>query len=364
MSRAFNFSAGPAVLPLEVLEATKQAVYDFNGLGMSLMEMSHRSKEYEEVIKTAQADCLKLMNLSPDEYSVLFLGGGASFQFYMIPFNFLKTKANYINTGVWATKAIKEAEKVGETKVIASSKDKNFNYIPKEYKADDDADYLHITTNNTIYGTAWSKDVENVKIPVIADMSSDIFAIRRDFSKYDMIYGGAQKNIGPAGATFVVIKKSFLEKNQRQIEKFPSMLDYKIHVKNDSMFNTPPCLPIYVIGQTFKWLLKTGLENVEKNNIKKAAVLYDFMDNSNGFYTPTVTEKADRSLMNVTFLIKGGNPELEDKFVKEARAKHNMANLKGHRDVGGLRASIYNACPIEWVEALAKFMDEFKKENS
>ena len=189
MSRAFNFSAGPAVLPLEVLEATKQAVYDFNGTGMSIMEMSHRSKEYEPVIFEAQADCLKLMNLSPDEYAVLFLGGGASMQFYMIPFNFLQKKANYINTGVWATKAIKEAEKFdGEVKVIASSKDKNFNYIPKEYQADNDADYLHITTNNTIYGTAWSKDVENVKIPVIADMSSDIFATKRDFSKYDMIY--------------------------------------------------------------------------------------------------------------------------------------------------------------------------------
>lgn len=363
MARAFNFSAGPAVLPIEVLEATRQAVYDFNGLGMSLMEMSHRSKEYEAVIQEAQSDCLKLMNLSPEEYAVLFLGGGASFQFYMVPFNFLRTKANYINTGVWATKAIKEAEKIGGTKVIASSKDTNFNYIPKEYKAEDDADYLHITTNNTIYGTAWMKDVENVKIPVIADMSSDLFAIRRDFSKYDLIYGGAQKNIGPAGATLVVIKKSFLENNQRKLEKFPSMLDYKIHVKNDSMFNTPPCLPVYVIGQTFKWLLKNGLENVEKNNIKKAAVLYDFMDASNGFYTPAVTEKNDRSLMNVTFLIKGGSPELEDKFVKEARAKYNMANLKGHRDVGGLRASIYNACPIEWVEALTKFMDEFMKEN-
>ncbi len=363
MSRAFNFSAGPAVLPLEVLEATKQAVYDFNGLGMSLMEMSHRSKEYEAVIQEAQANCLKLMGLSPDEYAVLFLGGGASMQFYMLPFNFLRTKANYINTGVWATKAIKEAEKIGETKVIASSKDTNFNYIPYDFTADNDADYLHITTNNTIYGTAWKKDPENVKIPLIADMSSDLFAVRRDFSKYDVIYGGAQKNIGPAGATLVVIKKSFLENNQRKVEKFPSMLDYKIHVKNDSMFNTPPCLPIFVIGETFKWVMKHGLETIEKNNIKKAGVLYDCMDASNGFYVPTVKEKADRSLMNVTFRIKTGDEALEEKFVKEARAKYNMANLKGHRDVGGLRASIYNACPIEWVEALTKFMDEFMKEN-
>ena len=231
MSRAFNFSAGPAVLPEEVLKATSQAVYDFNGLGMSIMEMSHRSKEYDAVIKEAQANCLKIMNLSPDEYVVLFLGGGASTQFYMVPFNFLNKKANYINTGVWSTKAIKEASKVGEVNVIASAKDTNFNYIPKTYKVDDDADYLHITTNNTIYGTEWKKDPEGVKIPLVADMSSDFFAVRRDFSKYDLIYGGAQKNVGPAGVTVIIIKRSFLETRQRPLENFPSMLDYKVHVK-------------------------------------------------------------------------------------------------------------------------------------
>ena len=363
MSRAYNFSAGPAVLPLEVLEATRKAVYDFNGLGMSIMEMSHRSKEYDAVIKEAQADCLKIMNLSPEEYVVLFLGGGASMQFYMVPFNFLNKKANYINTGVWSTKAIKEASKIGEVNTIASAKDTNFNYIPKKYNVDSDADYLHITTNNTIYGTAWKNDPEGVKIPLIADMSSDFFATRRDFSKYDLIYGGAQKNIGPAGVTVVVIKKSFLESKQRQLENFPSMLDYKVHVKGESMFNTPPCLPIYVVGQTFKWILKQGLEAIETNNIKKASILYDAMDNSNGFYVPAVKEVEDRSLMNVTFRIKGGHPELEDKFVKEARSRYNMANLKGHRDVGGLRASIYNACPIDWVDALVKFMQEFMQEN-
>ncbi|MDR0927603.1 MAG: 3-phosphoserine/phosphohydroxythreonine transaminase [Ignavibacteria bacterium] len=361
MSRAFNFSAGPAVLPLEVLEASKQAIYDYNGLGMSIMEMSHRSKEYDEIIKTAQADVLKLMELSPNEYDVLFLGGGASLQFYMVPFNFLRKKANYITTGVWASKAAKEAEKVGETKIIASSKDTNYNYIPKEYKADDDADYLHITTNNTIYGTEWCKDVEGVKIPVVADMSSDMFAVQRDFKRYDMIYAGAQKNIGPAGVTLVVIKKSFLEKRKDIV--YPNMLNYKLHIDKESMFNTPPCMNIYVVGQVLKWVMKTGLGNVEANNRKKAAVLYDFMDNSNGFYTPTVKVKEDRSLMNVAFLIKGGNPDLEAKFVKEAREKYNMANLKGHRDVGGLRASIYNACPIEWVEALTKFMGEFQVAN-
>ena len=363
MSRAFNFSAGPAVLPLEVLEATKQAVFDFNGLGMSIMEMSHRSKEYDVVIKEAQADCLKIMGLSSDEYAVLFLGGGAHLQFYMVPFNFLRTKANYINTGVWATGALKEAVKLGVAKEIATSKDANFSYIPKEYKVDADADYLHITTNNTIYGTAWATDFdESVKIPVVADMSSDMFAAKRDYSRYDLIYAGAQKNIGPAGVTLVVIRKSFVEKRRDIV--YPKMLDYKMHVEKESMLNTPPCLPIYVVGQTFKWILKNGLENIEANNRKKAAILYDYIDGSNGFYTPTVSKKEDRSLMNVTFQIKGGNDELENKFVKEARARHNMANLKGHRDVGGLRASIYNACLNEWIEALTKFMEEFRKENS
>lgn len=363
MSRAFNFSAGPAVLPVEVLEATREAVYDFNGLGMSIMEMSHRSKEYDAVIKEAQDDCLKIMGLSPEEYVVLFLGGGASMQFYMVPFNFLNKKANYINTGVWSTKAIKEAEKVGEVNVIASSKDKNFNYIPKTFTVDSDADYLHITTNNTIYGTAWAKDPENVKVPLVADMSSDLFATRRDYSKYSIIYAGAQKNIGPAGVTLIVMKKSLLENAQRKLDKFPSMLDYKVHVKAGSMFNTPPCLPIYVVGQTFKWIMKQGLEGLEQKNIKKANVLYDAMDASNGFYVPAVTAKEDRSLMNVTFRIRTGDTDLEEKFVKEARARYNMANLKGHRDVGGLRASIYNSCPIEWVEALVKFMNEFMNEN-
>ena len=363
MSRAFNFSAGPAVLPLEVLEATKQAVFDFNGLGMSLMEMSHRSKEFEAVIKEAQADCLKIMELSSDDYAVLFLGGGAHLQFYTLPYNFLRTKANYINTGVWATTAIKEAKKVGEVNEIATSKNANFNYIPKEYKVDDNADYLHITTNNTIFGTAWATDVDkNVKIPIVSDMSSDLFAIKRDYSSYDLIYAGAQKNIGPAGVTLVVIKKSFLEKRRDIV--YPKMLDYKLLIEKESMLNTPPCLPIYIVGQTFKWILKNGLENIEANNRKKAAILYDYIDGSNGFYTPTVSNKEDRSLMNVTFQIKGGNDDLEGKFVKEARARHNMANLKGHRDVGGLRASIYNACPNEWIEALTKFMEEFRKENS
>lgn len=360
MNRAFNFSAGPAVLPVEVLEATAQAVLDYNGLGMSIMEMSHRSKEYEAVIKTAQEDCLKIMNLSPEEYYVLFLGGGASTQFLMVPYNFLRTSADYINTGVWAGKALKEAQKIGNVNVIASSKDTNFNYIPKNFTITPNADYVHITTNNTIYGTARFEDIDTGNVPLFADMSSDMFAVRRDFSKYDLIYAGAQKNIGPAGVTLVVIKKSLLER-QRQIENMATMLDYKTHMENDSMFNTPPCLPIYVVGQTFKWILKNGLDKIEANNFKKAGVLYDFMDASNGYYKPTVTAKEDRSLMNVCFNL--ATPELEAKFIADAKAAHNMTNLKGHRSVGGVRASIYNAAPIEWVETLVKFMEKFQKEN-
>lgn len=361
MNRAFNFSAGPAVLPLEVLEETRQAVYDFNGLGMSIMEMSHRSKEYDAVIKEAQADCLKLMNLSPDEYTVLFLGGGASMQFYMIPANFLKNKADYVSTGVWAKKALKEAKMIGTINVIASSEDTNFNYIPKNIAVTPDADYVHITTNNTIYGTEMKENhIPNAgNVPMIADMSSDLFALDRDFSKYDLIYAGAQKNIGPAGVTLIVIKNTLLATAKTDL---PTMIMYNTHAKEESMFNTPPCLPIYVVNRTFKWIERQGgLKAIEANNYKKADLLYNYMDASNGFYKPTVQNKEDRSLMNVTFNLS--SPELEAKFISEAKSRYNMTNLKGHRSVGGVRASIYNACPIEWVEALVKFMDEFMNEN-
>ncbi len=361
MKRAFNFSAGPAVLPMEVLEETRQAVYDFNGLGMSIMEMSHRSKEYDAVIKEAQADCLKIMNLSPDEYNVLFLGGGASMQFYMIPANFLKNNAEYVNTGVWAKKAIKEAKMIGNINVIASSEDSNFNYIPENIVGSPDADYLHITTNNTIYGTEMKEQhiPNSGDVPLIADMSSDMFAIVRDFSKYDLIYAGAQKNIGPAGVCMVVIKKSLLEKANKTL---PTMIKYSTHADEDSMFNTPPCLPIYVVGRTFKWILKQGgVKEIEKLNYKKANLLYDYMDANKDFYKSAVPNKNDRSLMNVTFNLP--TPELEAKFISEAKSRYNMTNLKGHRSVGGVRASIYNACPIEWVEALVKFMGEFMAEN-
>ncbi len=289
------------------------------------------------------------------------LGGGASLQFYMIPANLLINKANYVSTGVWAKKALKEAKFVGNVNVIASSEDKNFNYIPQNIAVEQDADYIHFTTNNTIYGTEFKENqVPNAgKVPLISDMSSDLFALKRDFSKYSLIYAGAQKNIGPAGVTLVVIKKSLLENSRKEL---PSMINYQTHINDDSMFNTPPAFPIYVVGRTFKWIMKQGgLEVIEENNYKKANVLYDYMDANNDFYKPTVTSKDDRSLMNVTFNLN--SPELEAKFIEEAKKRYNMTNLKGHRSVGGVRASIYNACPIEWVEALVKFMEEFKAEN-
>ena len=361
MNRAFNFSAGPAVLPLEVLEECREAVYNYNNLGMSVMEMSHRSKDYDAIFKEAQADCLKLMNLSPDEYYVLFLGGGASLQFLMLPMNFLANSADYINTGQWAKKAIKEAKWVGKTNVIASSEEKVFNYIPDDYKINPDADYLHITTNNTIYSTQWKDNIPDAgNVPLVADMSSDIFGIQRDYSKYSLIYAGAQKNIGPAGVTMVVIKKSWLAEKQKQ--GVATMLDYKIHVDGESLYNTPPAFPVYVVGRTFKWIMRQGgIAAIQANNEKKAAVLYDYIDANADFYKGTIPNKRDRSLMNVSWNLP--TPELEAKFIDEAKKRYNMTNLKGHRSVGGIRASIYNACPIEWIEALVKFMGEFMKEN-
>lgn len=359
MNRAHNFSAGPAILPVEVLEATAKAVLDYNNLGMSIMEMSHRSKEYDAVFVETQKDALRVAGLPEDQYTVLFLGGGASLQFLMVPVNFLNTKADYVNTGVWAKKAIKEAKSVGQTNVVASSEDANFNYIPKEIKFSGDADYVHITTNNTIYGTEW-KTIPNVgNVPLVADMSSDIFARDMDFSKFSMIYAGAQKNIGPAGVTMVIIKNDLLEKAK---EGTPTMLNYKTHSGSGSMFNTPPTLPVYVVGQTFKWIMKQGgLQAIEENNKVKAGLIYDFIDANSDFYKGTVASKEDRSLMNVTWNLN--TPELEKEFIAEALKRYNMTNLKGHRSVGGCRASIYNACPISSVEALVKFMDEFMKEK-
>jgi len=359
MSRAHNFSAGPAILPVEVLQETAQAVLDYNNLGMSVMEMSHRSKEYDALFVEAQKDGLKILGLSPDEYTVLFLGGGASLQFLMVPMNFLKTSADYLNTGAWSKKAIKEAKFVGKCNVVASSEDKNFTYIPRDIKFNPDADYVHMTTNNTIFGTRWNKMPDTGNIPLIADMSSDFMSRELDYSKFSLIYAGAQKNIGPAGVTMVIIKKSFLETRK---ENVATMLDYKIHDENGSMYNTPPCINVYVVGRVFKWILNQGgLAAVEANNNMKAAILYDFIDANSDFYKGTVTNKEDRSLMNVTWNLQ--TPELEDKFIAGAKAKYNMTNLKGHRSVGGVRASIYNACPVSTIEALVRYMDEFMKEN-
>lgn len=360
MKRAHNFSAGPGVLPIPVLEATSQAVLDYNNLGMSIMEMSHRSKEYDAVFTEAQKNGLKILGLSPEEYDVLFLGGGASLQFIMLPMNFLHTSADYINTGNWAKNAIKEAKFVGKVNVAASSDDKNFNYIPRSFNFDPKADYIHLTTNNTIFGTRWDKIPETLpNVPLVADMSSDFMSRRLDYSKFSMIYAGAQKNIGPAGATMVIIRKDFAATANEEV---PTMLKYKTHIDKGSMFNTPPCVNTYVVGEVFKWILaQGGLEAIEQNNIKKAGILYDYMDANSDFYKPTVAVKEDRSLMNVTWNLN--TPELEAQFIAEAKSKHNMTNLKGHRVVGGIRASIYNACPITSVEALVKFMEEFKKAN-
>lgn len=358
MSMAHNFFAGPAVLPQVVVKETAEACYNFAGTGVGLMEISHRSKEFDAVIKEAQNDLLKIMGLN-DDYAVLFVGGGASLQFYMLPYNFLHTKADYLVTGVWAKKAAKEAKLVGAVNVAATSESTNFNYIPKEYNLSADADYVHITTNNTIYGTEFKIDPETGNVPLVADMSSDFLALKRDFSKYSLIYAGAQKNIGPSGVVVIVVKKSFLAEKGK--DGLPTMLNYKTHLENESLFNTPPVLPIYAVSRVMKWIESMGgLEAVQVYNEKKAGLIYGMIDTYNDFYKGTVTDKIDRSLMNITWNLP--TPELEDKFIAEAK-KLKMLGLKGHRSVGGIRASVYNACPMESAEALAKFMEEFYKNN-
>jgi phosphoserine aminotransferase len=358
--RIYNFNAGPAALPLEVLKEAQKELLSYKKTGMSVMELSHRSKDYDEIIKTAQKNVLEILGLS-DDYKVLFLGGGASMQFAMIPYNFLKegTVADYVDTGAWSTKAIKEAKKAGNIHVVASSEDKEFTYIPKDIKFDENAAYIHFTSNNTIRGTQWQTIPEVGNIPLICDMSSDFMSRKLDFSKFSLIYAGAQKNVGPAGAYIVVIKKDILER-QKKVNLF-TMLNYETHIKKDSMFNTPPTFPIYIIGLVMKWIKNAGgLEAIEKENEKKAGLLYDFIDNSDGFYIGT-TEKESRSKMNVTFILK--NRDLEAKAIEEAKTK-GLIGIKGHRSVGGLRASIYNAVPYRGIEALVDFLAKFKKNNS
>lgn len=353
-----NFYAGPSILPQETLESTAKAVLDLDGIGLSIMEISHRSKEFQAVMDEAQALFKELLDI-PEGYSVVFLGGGASLQFCMVPYNILQKKAAYLNTGSWSKKAIKEAKIFGEVDVVASSEDKNFNYIPKGYSVPADADYFHITTNNTIYGTEIREDPD-VDIPLVADMSSDIFSRPIDVSKYAIIYGGAQKNLAPAGVTFIIIKDDILGKVDREI---PTMLNYRTHIDKGSMFNTPPVTAIYSAMQTLRWLkARGGVSAMHKVNIKKAGMLYEEIYR-NSLFVPTVTDPADQSLMNVCFVMAEGKEELEKPFLEFATGK-GMIGIKGHRSVGGFRASLYNALPEESVVALIGVMKEFEKQNS
>ncbi len=352
-----NFFAGPSILPQFTIDETIKGIKDFEGTGLSVLEISHRSKQFVAVVDEAQSLFRELLKI-PEGYSVLFLGGGASTQFLMIAYNLLNKKAAYLNTGAWANKAIKEAKLFGEVVEVASSKDKTYNYIPKGYTIPEDVDYFHITTNNTIYGTEIREDLD-VNVPLIADMSSDIFSRPVDISKYDLIYGGAQKNLAPSGVAFVIIKNDILGKVDRPI---PTMMNYQTHIDKDSMFNTPPVLPIFSALQTLRWLkAQGGVEAMEKINIEKAGWLYDEI-NRNKMFKPTVTDPKDRSMMNICFVMNDGFEEFEKEFLDLATSK-GMMGLKGHRSVGGFRASTYNALPKESVQALIEAMQEFEKKH-
>ena len=348
-----NFYAGPSILSEYTLNNTAAAIKDFAGTGLSILEISHRSKEFTAVIEEAAQLFKELLDV-PAGYEVLFLGGGTSMQFCMVPFNLLKTKAAYLDTGTWSSKAIKEAKLFGEVDVVASSKEANYTYIPKDYTVPADVDYFHITTNNTIYGTEIRKDPD-VNVRLVADMSSDIFSRPVDVSKYDLIYGGAQKNLAPAGVTFVIVKEDVLGKVERAI---PTMLDYRTHISKGSMFNTPPVLPIFSALQTLRWYKELGgVEKLEQLDKAKAAKLYDAIDNSK-IFTGTVKAE-DRSIMNVCFVMKPEYAELEKGFVDFAATK-GIVGIKGHRSVGGFRASLYNALPMESVDVLIAAMKEYE----
>ena len=354
MKKVHNFNAGPCVLPDQAIENSIEALKDFCGTGMSVIEVSHRSKEWGEVMDECRALWKELLNI-PDTHEVLFLGGGASMQFLYVAMNFLENKAGYLETGVWAKKALKEAQGLGNAFAVASSADKTYSYIPKGYEIPSDLDYFHITTNNTIYGTEIKHDID-CPVPLIADMSSDIMSRPVDVSKYALIYGGAQKNVGPAGVAFAIVRKDALGKVSRYI---PTMLDYRVHVDKGSMFNTPPVFPIFVMKETLKWLKGIGgVEAIHKINVEKAAMLYDEIDR-NSLFIGTAAEE-DRSIMNVCFVMAPGYEALQDEFLEFAKGK-GMAGIKGHRSVGGFRASIYNACPAESVKALVECMQEFER---
>lgn len=358
MSRVYNFSAGPSMLPVEVLERAQKEMVEYGTSGMSVMEMSHRSKDYQEIIDSAEALVRELMNV-PDNYKVLFLQGGGSSQFAMIPMNLCKNgKADYVITGQWAKKAAEEAEKYMTVNRVASSADKTFSYIPKLNKADftSDADYFYITYNNTIYGTRYTSLPDTGNVPLVADISSNVMSEVIDVSKFGLLFAGAQKNLGPAGVTLVIVREDLIGNT---IDGTPTMFNYEIHAKNGSMYNTPPTYSIYVLKLVLEWVKEQGgVAALQKINEEKAKLLYDFLDGSEMFKGTVVPE--DRSLMNAPFVT--GNDELDAKFVKEAK-EAGFVNLKGHRTVGGMRASIYNAMPVEGVKALVEFMKKFESEN-
>ena len=359
-NRIYNLSAGPAILPEEVLLEAQRDFYSYKGSGMCVMEMSHRGKIFDGIIKETDANLRKLLNIG-DNYSILFLQGGATLQFSMVPLNLMppKNKADYIVTGSWSKKAVKEGKRVGAVNIAASTEAESFVRIPKqsELKLDPDAAYVHFTSNNTIYGTEWRSEPVVGNVPLVCDASSDFLHKKIDINKYGLIYAGAQKNIGPAGVVVVIIRKDLLERSQDSLHTY---MNYKIHVENESMYNTPTTFGIYIAGLVFKWLLNMGgLDEMYKRNLDKAKVLYDAIDASGGYYKGT-TAVEDRSLMNVTYRLP--NEDLEKKFIEEAKKK-GFEGLKGHRSVGGIRASIYNAFPKKGVEELVQLMNDFKKNN-
>lgn len=353
--KKYNFSPGPAILPADVMKEAAQACIDFNGTGLSILEISHRSSAFISVMAETEALVREIGGIG-EEYGVIFLGGGASTQFFMAPMNLLNAggKAAYVDTGSWASKAAKEAKAFGQVEILASSKADNYTYIPKGYNIPSDASYLHLTSNNTIFGTQM-KDYPETEVPLVCDMSSDMFSRPFPIERFGLIYAGAQKNLGPSGVTLVIVRKDLLGKADRHL---PSMLDYRLHIDNDSSYNTPPVFPIYVMMLTLRWIKANGgLTGVAKMNEEKAGILYDEID-SNPLFTGTVTDKGDRSLMNVTFVMSEGYQELEGDFLK-ACAAAGCDGVKGHRSVGGFRASIYNAMPKAGVETLVKVMKEF-----
>lgn len=358
VKRVYNFNAGPATLPLSVLEKAQEELVDYQGTGMSIMETSHRAKEFDDVIKEASS-LMKEVYKIPDNYKVLWLQGGASTQFFMVPRNLMKSGhgADYVNTGTWSKKAIKEAKLLGDVKVVASSEDKNFSYIPTDITFNPDASYVHITSNNTIFGTQWQEYPDCSEVPLIADVSSDIISRKIDVGKFGIMYAGAQKNMGPSGVTVVIIKEDLIGKASEDI---PTMIKYKTHAEKDSLFNTPPSFSIYICKLVLDWVKENGgIEGVEERNRQKAEAIYKVIDESGGYYTGHA-QMDSRSMMNVTFRLP--SDELGAKCIEEATAR-GLSGLKGHRSVGGMRASIYNAMPVEGAKKLAEFLKEFQQNN-